>query len=331
MTKTILPENGAKLSLLTEYQKAFIKAGERKNSRIDWYSESEGFCKENSLPATVTLTWETDEKHSCLMLSESESFENPLIVETDEKAFTVENLFAGRKYFWSVNDSAVSSFETEEGAPRFIHIEGMKNVRDLGGWKLQNGKKIKQGLLYRGCAFDDTKDFAEWNGRKVLFEGLKLRSDLDLRGESLEAGLTASTAGSELNYICAPSYAYRHFIGEDKPQSTKKIFEALADESNYPIYFHCAGGADRTGTLAFLIEGMLGVNESDMILDYELTTISMYTIRDHRWDIFKEMLQLLNLFGTPEMTINQKVINYLRAYGVTDEMMNRIRAILTED
>jgi len=36
------------------------------------------------------------------------------------------------------------------------------------------------------------------------------------------------------------------------------------------VCFHCAGGADRTGSLAFLIEALLGVSESDMSKDYEL-------------------------------------------------------------
>jgi protein tyrosine/serine phosphatase len=42
----------------------------------------------------------------------------------------------------------------------------------------------------------------------------------------------------------------------------------LADESNYPIFFHCAIGTDRTGTLAYLINGLLGVPEEDLYYDY---------------------------------------------------------------
>ena len=38
-----------------------------------------------------------------------------------------------------------------------------------------------------------------------------------------------------------------------------------------PVYFHCAAGRDRTATLAVLLEGTLGVSESDMAKDYELT------------------------------------------------------------
>ena len=46
----------------------------------------------------------------------------------------------------------------------------------------------------------------------------------------------------------------------------------FADSRRYPIYFHCWGGADRTGQLAFLLEGLCGVSEGDLCIDYELST-----------------------------------------------------------
>ena len=38
-----------------------------------------------------------------------------------------------------------------------------------------------------------------------------------------------------------------------------------------PVYFHCTAGADRTGTLACVLEGILGMSQSDIDKDYELT------------------------------------------------------------
>ena len=38
-----------------------------------------------------------------------------------------------------------------------------------------------------------------------------------------------------------------------------------------PVYFHCTAGADRTGTLACVLEGLLGMSQSDIDKDYELT------------------------------------------------------------
>ncbi|MBR5388667.1 MAG: tyrosine-protein phosphatase, partial [Clostridia bacterium] len=57
----------------------------------------------------------------------------------------------------------------------------------------------------------------------------------------------------------------------------KRIFYYLTDEKNYPIYVHCNAGADRTGTVAFLINGLLGVSFEDLTRDFELT--STYSAR----------------------------------------------------
>ena len=40
---------------------------------------------------------------------------------------------------------------------------------------------------------------------------------------------------------------------------------------DYALYFHCRIGADRTGTLAYILEGLLGVPTEYRYQDYELT------------------------------------------------------------
>ena len=41
--------------------------------------------------------------------------------------------------------------------------------------------------------------------------------------------------------------------------------------NNKPVYFHCSLGRDRTGTLAIVLLGVLGVREGDISKEYELT------------------------------------------------------------
>ena len=55
-------------------------------------------------------------------------------------------------------------------------------------------------------------------------------------------------------------------------QALRFIISHLSN--NEVVYFHCIGGADRTGTLAFMIESLLGVSETDMDIDYELTSFN---------------------------------------------------------
>lgn len=76
------------------------------------------------------------------------------------------------------------------------------------------------------------------------------------------------------------------------------------------VYFHCHGGSDRTGTLAFLIEALLGVSESDLSKDYELTSFVGFSGARRRngnggW-FFAPMVRYLRTFA-PEGTINDQV------------------------
>ena len=50
------------------------------------------------------------------------------------------------------------------------------------------------------------------------------------------------------------------------------IMNDIIDGKN--IYFHCSAGADRAGTTAYLLEGLLGVDDETRYQDYELTTLS---------------------------------------------------------
>lgn len=81
------------------------------------------------------------------------------------------------------------------------------------------------------------------------------------------------------------------------------------------MYLHCVGGADRTGTLAFLIEALVGVSESDLSKDYELTSFDGSHTR-RRSDpgqgnteyILKYLINYLRQFEGS--TINEKVVNW---------------------
>ena len=50
-----------------------------------------------------------------------------------------------------------------------------------------------------------------------------------------------------------------------------QVFAVLADESNYPLIYHCSIGTDRTGFVAYLALGVLGVSQEDANRDYLLS------------------------------------------------------------
>lgn len=51
-------------------------------------------------------------------------------------------------------------------------------------------------------------------------------------------------------------------------------------KNNKPVYFNCAAGADRTGTVACVLEAILGMDQSDIDKEYELTSFYSGTLSD---------------------------------------------------
>ena len=93
---------------------------------------------------------------------------------------------------------------------------------------------------------------------------------------------------------------------------------------------HCTGGADRTGTVAFLFNALLGVSEAELIQDYEITTFSIYNTRSTQSGAYAEMFQeFLNKLYTYEgETLSQKTENYMLSIGVTQAEIDSIRIIM---
>lgn len=142
------------------------------------------------------------------------------------------------------------------------------NVRDLGGWACDGGT-VKYGLLFRGGKLAAAD-------RTVLVGELGVQHDLDLRGREGggsddEPEMTESPLGSDVWYTRTQQYAWYALTPVATWQTYLRcVIDAVTHRE--PVYFHCTAGADRTGTLACVLEGLLGLSQSDIDKDYELTT-----------------------------------------------------------
>lgn len=185
---------------------------------------------------------------------------------------TIYNVIPGVRYLYR-NDRGEKGTFTAAGPLRTIRIEGVPNIRDLGGWQAGD-MRIRYGRIYRGGRLDNIV-----NQNDILDLGVEV--DLDLRGNP-----PGSQGGSGESYpVKALEYANIHvlmFMAAQNGQNgvTADLYQASIRqviqwlEQGKRVYFHCHGGADRTGTLAFLIETLLGVSEVDANIDYELTSFS---------------------------------------------------------
>lgn len=142
------------------------------------------------------------------------------------------------------------------------------NVRDLGGWACDGGT-VKYGLLIRGGRISATD-------RAVLVGQFGVQHEIDLRGKegrdpSDGDVATESPLGGDVWFTIADKAAsYALTPVETWQLYLRCVIDAVAHRE--PVYFHCTAGADRTGTLACVLEGLLGMSQSDIDKDYELTT-----------------------------------------------------------
>lgn len=142
------------------------------------------------------------------------------------------------------------------------------NVCDLGGWACDGGT-VKYGLLIRGGRISAAD-------RAVLVGQFGVQHEIDLRGKegrdpSDGEVATESPLGSDVWFTIADKAAAYALT----PVATWQLYlRCVIDAVTHrePVYFHCTAGADRTGTLACVLEGLLGMSQSDIDKDYELTT-----------------------------------------------------------
>ena len=235
--------------------------------------------------------------------------------------------------------SESASFTTPSGFTRTIKVEGVPNFRDLGGYG-----NIKQGLLYRCMTLENNTiygseyvDIPQKGNNELLNLGIK--SEIDLRKES--------ERGENFNKIPSINYQFKplYYGGEniltykdsdyDNPAILKEIFEFMAVETNYPMIFHCVRGTDRTGCIAFVIKGLLGVAEEFLKKDFIFSNfynigspVRLEAIENPKSPSSTQ--KYVNVLKQEEgNNLQEKIYNYLKnKIGVSEENINSIINIL---
>ena len=192
---------------------------------------------------------------------------------------SLANLYRARKYraqLVTSDGKASQGFEfSTADYPRTITMGGINNVRDLGGYMTSYGVRTTQGLIYRGYYIDDKtgghgKNYTDEAGQ-VHEEVMKIGYEIDVQSSSEINGRTTSCL-SGASYKCLTLVSYENFLKQSSYQNLPEVFNILANANQKHVYFHCWGGADRTGMLAFFINAICGVSYTDLIEDFEITT-----------------------------------------------------------
>lgn len=194
------------------------------------------------------------------------------------------------------------------------------NMRDLGGWTCDGGT-VKYGKLFRG----GEPDAAD----KALALSLGIRHELNLRGNEVPIR-DYSVWGIE--YTQFSSYTWN----VDSSAVWADILGAVFDcvNHNIPLFFHCYAGADRSGAVALVIEAILGMSQSEMDKDYELTCFYSGTDTDANarrrnetdWTTNINYIKSVPLMSGLTDSFRNRAISFAVANGITIDEINAFRA-----
>jgi len=244
---------------------------------------------------------------------------------------------------------------------RHLSFDALFNVRDLGGYRTVDGRHTRWRTLYRADGLNRAR--GDDLGR---LSALGLRTVLDLRtdGERDERGtfpvdqlpvsyhhlpmLQETWEGKpldpELEGAAFLTARYREML-DVGAEAIAAAIAVLSDPDSYPAAFHCAAGKDRTGVLAALVLGVVGVPDDTIAVDYGLSRAGMASmvewVRTNRPEVLDAMVDQPGvLLEAPPLAMHAllaqlrdefgSVSGYLDTIGVATDLVRSLEQNLLE-
>ena len=290
---------------------------------------------ENSKPEPMKIDLEGIDVGSKIVTYEGDKEIDSFNYETNSSSYDLYNLKIGTKYKTVISKDSVDvktiEYKIDDIAPRNLFVEGVTNCRDLGGWKIDKKNRVKQGMIYRTAKYNDdesTELLISSKGINTMKNTFGIKTEIDLRktSDNENGGITSSPLGDEVKYISYPMVSSGNVLTLNKTR-LKDLFNYFADEANYPIAFHCSIGTDRTGLVAFLLNGVLGVSKEDLYRDYLFSNFGLiYNMRTAK--TIDEYLTTIEASSGDKL--KDKFYNYLTSVGVSSLSLDKIKNIMIE-
>lgn len=257
---------------------------------------------------------------------------------------TVESMMSTVQVMSNVDTAALINDDR-----RVVPLFAVHNFRDLGGYPVADGRETRWRTLFRA---DGLYRLTPDDARAVI--GLGVRTVVDLRTDNeVKTRGTFPVRDHDVAYHHLPIidatwgetatletddvveflvWAYRQMLDQAAPRFGDAI-RLIAGQETLPAVFHCAAGKDRTGILAALVLGTVGVDEHVIAADYGLTRQAIQRLiawaQVHQPDLANLYLTMPARFAAADPQAMSVILgdltsahgslrNYVREIGVDD-------------
>ncbi len=233
-------------------------------------------------------------------------------------------------------------------------LGGVYNVRDIGGYQTDNGGVVRRGMLFRASSLhrlDDAQAWADLGASTVI----DLRYDRERQAFPLPDFITGAVNSSFLPNDwdadpaarALPAAEFLASVFRDMVdfggETVRTVVARLSSDEAYPAVFFCMAGKDRTGVLAAVLLGLLGVSDDDITRDFELSGDEVVALVDYLrtredFEDHPMMNQPEELLRAPRAAMElfladvQRefggISGWVRELGVPDEQVAALRARL---
>jgi len=196
-------------------------------------------------------------------------------------------------------------------ALQFLPVKGIVNARDLGGYEMQDGRKVRDGMLLRAASLADATD-----ADLQYLSTLPVNMVVDFRKENEKVGRedrrvpgsryavlpidatgNASAAATEkerkklarkkfdvkkiivliafnqkAKKVAQEMYPILFFDRECQLQYAR-FFRLILEMKEGGVLYHCTQGKDRTGVASALLLAALGASRETIVADFDATNM----------------------------------------------------------
>jgi protein tyrosine/serine phosphatase len=252
---------------------------------------------------------------------------------------------------------------TEPGDGRWVKLEGVENVRDLGGLPLDRGGSTRFGRLLRSARLHEmTEPDVEWlTGKYGLRTVIDLRSPREVERDGPTPLERAGVRTEHLSVLPLGErpiprededpklFGYRGYLIH-RPENVLAAVRLLTEPDAGPALVHCAAGKDRTGVFCALVSDAAGVRRDAVVDDYALSNQRLERVLRRgvgtEYDID---LADIDLYRCPPEVMaalmtelddadggssgadgsGGAAVGWLRRHGLDEDELARLRAFLT--